>query len=321
MSTTPVKINTRKIEQAETLGGAVYHPHQVEPLVPTDQFAMRLKASTFSDFTVGLLQYATPVIIHSMHPRPDFYQVNFPLFGTVGMSDGQRQHALTNKLAIIQDWTTPTILSGWQQPTQVLGLRIPRTLVERTATLLHDERPDNPIRFQAKFDLNSPAGTEWKSLVTTLAGVNLENQSALSNPLVAAPLIDTVVRIMLTTQQASGPQRLATRNSATGPRTVEQATDFMRAHAHEPISVSDVAKAINVSTRSLQLGFERYAEASPMTVLRQIRLESAREMLLTTSRDISIREVAAAWGFSNPNRFAVQFAQYFGKRPSAISRQ
>lgn len=318
---TPVKINTREIERAETLGGAIYHPHRVEPKAEAGQFAMQLQASNFSNFTIGLLQYASPVEIRSMHPRPDFYQVNFPLTGRVRMSDGQLQHVLTNKLAIIQDWTTPTILTGWHEPAQILGLRIPRALVEHTATLMHDECPDDVVYFEPKLNLTSPPGLEWKSLVTTLAGVNVENQSALANPLVAAPLIDTIVRILISTQQTVGAEASAARSTATGPRTVQRAIEFMHASAHRPLSITEIAAATSTSTRSLQLGFERYAEAPPMTVLRQIRLQGARKMLLTTTRDTPIREVAAAWGFSNPGRFAVQFAKYFGTPPSQIPRQ
>lgn len=105
-------------------------------------------------------------------------------------------------------------------------------------------------------------------------------------------------------------------------RRVRIAIAFMEAHAHEPITVGDVAIAAATTTRSLQAAFRRAYDLTPMQYLRRLRLRLAREELLaSTNPRLSVRDVAAHWGFAHPGRFAQQYAAAFGEHPSATRRR
>ena len=98
---------------------------------------------------------------------------------------------------------------------------------------------------------------------------------------------------------------------------VRQAEEMMRAHSDEPLSVLDLANALGVSLRSLQLAFaEVHGGLSPRDVLNRIRLEKARARLLAADGDGQVTTVAMDSGFSHLGRFSQAYARAFGEKPS-----
>ncbi len=100
------------------------------------------------------------------------------------------------------------------------------------------------------------------------------------------------------------------------PKSIVRAEDFMRAHCDEPLTLADIARAAGCSERGLQQAFKSKRRMGPMSVLRDIRLESAHNDLLHTCD--SVTEIAYRWGFSNLGRFAQLFAKKYGEIPSQI---
>jgi transcriptional regulator GlxA family with amidase domain len=97
---------------------------------------------------------------------------------------------------------------------------------------------------------------------------------------------------------------------------VRQAEEMMHAHSDEPLSVLEIANALGVSLRSLQLAFNQVHDSqSPRDVLNRIRLEKARRRLLAAT-DEHVTTVALDCGFFHLSRFAQAYARAFGERPS-----
>ncbi len=97
-------------------------------------------------------------------------------------------------------------------------------------------------------------------------------------------------------------------------RHVTAAEDFMRAHAREPIGVADVAAALGISARALQLAFRRHAGTTPLSRLQRIRIEGLQaELLAGGIADWKL--VAAGWGFVSAHRLARQYLAAFGETP------
>jgi AraC-like DNA-binding protein len=98
---------------------------------------------------------------------------------------------------------------------------------------------------------------------------------------------------------------------------VRLAEEMMRAHSDEPLSVLDLANALGVSLRSLQLAFaEVHGGLTPRAVLYRIRLEKARARLLAAGEDSQVTTIAHNSGFSHLSRFAQAYARTYGERPS-----
>ena len=102
------------------------------------------------------------------------------------------------------------------------------------------------------------------------------------------------------------------------PTTVRRAVAFIDEHAHEDITIADVAAAVLVSTRSIQLAFQRHLGTTPRDYLRRVRLERAHQELkhATHGDATTVTAVAYRWGFSSSSRFAAHYQRAYGVLPS-----
>jgi transcriptional regulator GlxA family with amidase domain len=87
----------------------------------------------------------------------------------------------------------------------------------------------------------------------------------------------------------------------------------MERSTEEPISPSDLAKSVNMSTRQLERLFRRYLNRSPKRYYMELRLEKARNLLLQT--DMSVINVALACGFTSPSHFSKCYRAHFNRTP------
>jgi AraC-like DNA-binding protein len=78
-------------------------------------------------------------------------------------------------------------------------------------------------------------------------------------------------------------------------------------------SVSDVAAACGVSVRYMSSLFKQYGDVTPSHYLMRLRLNKAANLLLTT--DMTVKEIAASVGFSDPYHFSRNFKQFHGQSP------
>jgi transcriptional regulator GlxA family with amidase domain len=87
----------------------------------------------------------------------------------------------------------------------------------------------------------------------------------------------------------------------------------MERSTEEPVSPSELAKSVNMSTRQLERLFRRYLNRSPKRYYMELRLEKARNLLLQT--DMSVINVALACGFTSPSHFSKCYRAHFNRTP------
>ena len=141
-------------------------------------------------------------------------------------------------------------------------------------------------------------------------------------------LIDAVLGPEVTTETAcwfqhpfvrgsSVPQRLPVLGNAAGqdmlPPKVAQAIELFAEHIEDPIQISAVAEAVNMSTRSLERSFRRATGQSPLKYYRQMRMNEARQLVLYT-RD-PITTIAYMVGYSSPSTFQRHYREFYGISP------
>jgi len=106
-----------------------------------------------------------------------------------------------------------------------------------------------------------------------------------------------------------------------GEERVRQAEALMWARCDEPLTVNDVARAVGVGMRALQLAFRAHRGALPRVVLNRFRLERARARLLTPDPMTTVASVATISGFGHLGRFAAAYYARFGETPSHTLRR
>jgi AraC family transcriptional regulator len=89
--------------------------------------------------------------------------------------------------------------------------------------------------------------------------------------------------------------------------------EFMSANFGQQISLDQLADESGISKYHFTRLFQRKAGATPMRYLSQIRLEAARDLLVTTN--MRIGDVASVCGFTTPSHFSTAFSARYGTSP------
>ena len=96
---------------------------------------------------------------------------------------------------------------------------------------------------------------------------------------------------------------------------VAQALKFIRGNTGLSVNVEDVARALPVSRRALEMRFRKAVGHTIHDEIRRTRLENACRLLATT--DMPVAKVAIASGFSNAQRFNAVFVEHEHMAPLA----
>lgn len=125
---------------------------------------------------------------------------------------------------------------------------------------------------------------------------------------VADRLLCGTIRSSTDRQTRSDLCRFGTRHERLG-----KAILYMESNLEQPLSSSDVAEKVGMSTRQLERLFLRYVGSSPKSYVTSLRLERARQMLQQTR--LRVLEIAVACGFSSSSHFSRLYKRRFGISP------
>lgn len=115
-------------------------------------------------------------------------------------------------------------------------------------------------------------------------------------------------------REASDQQRMALRLrlGVSHPKLLD-VVSHMEENIEFPLSQSDLAKTVGLSTRQLERLFRKYLDRTPTRYYLELRLNRARTLLLQTS--MSVLNVALASGFGSASHFSKCYREYFGRTP------
>jgi len=103
---------------------------------------------------------------------------------------------------------------------------------------------------------------------------------------------------------------------------IRRAVEHVHANAHLPVTVSDLAAVADLSVRALQDSFQRIYDTTPMTYLRTVRLDRARQELEQLEPgSTTVAEVARRWGFTHLGRFSGAYVARYGEYPKVTLRR
>jgi AraC-like DNA-binding protein len=141
------------------------------------------------------------------------------------------------------------------------------------------------------------------------------------NDLAARSFTDLLLYTLLRAVPHNHAERLSQGCTPAAPAIIRRAEAYIRANVQEPIALHEVAQAAGCSVRSLQQGFQRFREMTPLTAIRHARLEAARESLRSGQTYLTVTELALQFGFTNPGRFTQQYKAAFGESPLAAMQR
>lgn len=301
-------------EAALAAAAGLLGPHRMRLPDGAERFSARVNAWRSRDVMLAYFAYGTAVQIAgtSMH---GLYAVNLPVAGHADVwHHGVRVQASPQVAAVFS--VTGPVAMRWSADHAVLCLTVRSDALERQLSRMTGRELGGPIVFKPAMPLHG--GASWPGVLQMLLGL-AERGSQLS-PLVMAEVESAVMTTLLLTQPHSRSGVLLSEPPAPG-RVVAAATEIMRDCAGARLTITDIARQVGVSERSLQLAFRRHLGVSPHARLRDLRLAQVRrELLATSAEDKSVSRIAADWGFAHLGRFAASYRQKFGENPSQTAR-
>jgi AraC-like DNA-binding protein len=180
-------------------------------------------------------------------------------------------------------------------------------------------RAQVPVRFTGYEPVSAQALEQWKSTCAYVRENLLGDLGAAATPLVVA----TATRLLVATALATFPNNALTDPTTqdqhdSSPATLHRAVTFIDEHAHQDITLADIAAAAHVTIRAVQLAFRRHLNTTPTRYLRRVRLDHAHHQLVSgdPERD-TVTAVAYRWGFTSSSRFASYYRTAYGVSPSS----
>ncbi|MFJ8822493.1 helix-turn-helix transcriptional regulator [Streptomyces sp. NPDC102467] len=190
-------------------------------------------------------------------------------------------------------------------------------LLNQVAAIDPTAKP-GPVRLTGHRPTSAPAAQYLRRAIIHVRDQVLNDPDVAAEPLVAATAAQHLAAAVL----AAFPHTALTEPTASDrndahPSSLRRALTFMEEHAHEPLTVAEIAAAAHITVRALQYAFRRRLSTTPLAHLRRIRLSLAHQDLLAAdpSRGATVTAIAAGWGFYHPGRFASLYRASYGYSP------
>ena len=124
--------------------------------------------------------------------------------------------------------------------------------------------------------------------------------------------------LLLLATLSRGRQQRESAQFAQKYRRLAAVIAHMHANCQQSLSVSDFARMCDLSEYHFIHLFQEYTGEAPYAYLTRLRLEKAKDLMVSTTLNIS--EIAAAVGYPNPLYFSRLFRRHMGVPPSQFRK-
>ncbi|WP_227460606.1 AraC family transcriptional regulator [Cupriavidus pauculus] len=181
--------------------------------------------------------------------------------------------------------------------------------------------PPGPLVFALQPLSDAQRAGRWRAMLTWL-----RTEAAMRTGRPALPAADAAIeQLCLTTllvdHFGEDGGLLPRGYLPTLPAYVRRAIRYLRANLDQPITLQELAAHCGVCERTLQLGFRKSKDTTPMEYLRVLRLQGARADLQRAMPGPGVvTTIALRHGFTHLSLFAREYRREYGEPPSATLR-
>lgn len=273
-----------------------------------------LRGVAARDFAVGYFASPLDVRISSAGGRSSYF-VNIGVSGAIAASCGGPNTILDTATAgVVNPGDTQELRPARPTPSRFLGLRIDAALVDQEFTALTGRPPVSTVRFDFALDLARPKGRALLLLIRALLEQLDSGDPLFQRPELQRSQLRCIVTALLLAQPHSHTGELRDGPQPDHPRSLRTALAFIEANLTEHIALGDIAKAADCAPRTISSAFRDRLGLSPMSYVRNLRLDRIRQDILTTTDNVGT--IAYRWGVSHLGRFAGDYHSRFHELPS-----
>lgn len=301
---------------------SLFCPHGLQALGSRGRVKMNLR-STGPGFGVHLLDYGAPVRI-SPQALETFFMVQVPLAGRAQLRVGKSVIDSTPEIASVPPIDRDFSMT-WESGTPQLIITAPREKLTKSAAAFYGADFQAPLKFASRMNVSTPAGQSFMRSVYEFHDL-LNDGSTPSNAYTRKLQEETVQARWLMAIQSNFSSSLEQWESPVAAKVssdlVSNFSALLDAHSGEDLGIGDLAEALGVSIRTLQVAVARHAETTPSQMLRETRLRRAHQQLLDADpQTTSVTVIAERCGFAHHGRFAQAYKRHYGFLPSQTLRE
>jgi len=308
-------------ESSELIAKALAPNRLVLGEIGAKQFAAVLHGVRIRDISLLYLDLHVPATLTIAACGP-YYAIHMPMNGrAVGSIRGRAFEATPIQALVTNPGDSLEIRLDHDSPQLIL--RFEQDALERFVTRFSGRMLERRLLFDPELDLTTEPAMRWHAAIQLLNTEVFYSGSLVRNGLGVGPLEDFLMSTLLVVQPSTHHELLTRPAMNPGRRTVRHALDYIERHLSEQITMTEIAEHVGASIRSVQQGFRDELGVTPMTFLRDRRLERAREDLADAepSDGVTVTAVAERWGFTHLSSFAVLYRKRWGESPSQTLRR
>ena len=295
-------------------------PHSVIPTARRPPVAFRHCSASIGQISIHALHYGTAVQIEA-HPD-DSYLFLVLLRGAGTLSQGEFTGPLNPQVIRAMNPTGPATMRFVAGEVN-LTLRIPAALLPGWLEETTGQRSPVPVHFEQPSDPGAGNAPGLRRFLRFLCG-EFEQRAAgiVSSPTVCRQLERTLISLVMMELPHNYSAALDAERTGPAPAYIHSVEQYIRTNADQPVTLHDLAGIAGVSERTLQAGFRRFRQTTPMEYLRDYRLDLAHQGLAASAvGGRSVTDIALACGFNHLGKFAKCYRARFGETPSETRRR
>lgn len=313
-------LRTNDLDEARQVVADVYLDHRLDS-AQTDRLDVTLNAIEERLFTAGFLAYGAEATLE-MPPTEVNYHINLTTAGATDAirTDGTKASTRARRSGLILH-PDQTNTVRWESGAEQFILKVPRTSLESHLSDLLGRQVKSVIDFDFALDLSTPAGASLMASVEFFIS-ELDRPGGIADmPLARDQLESFIMSQLLVAGGHPYRDELMAPSEQVKLGRLRPVVDFIEMNADEPLTPNELARAGNMSVRTLHASFQRCFGMSPMAYVRKVRLEHVRaELIANRDPHLQVTEVASRWGFFHLGRFAKQYRDRYGESPSDTLR-
>lgn len=320
------RFHASELPHVQALCTRLFGPTRVRPLDAAAPLHVEVEQCHIGQLSLVELRYSTAMEIEPQ-PGKDEYVIQTTLAGHCeALTEGQSQHfPRGSTLVASPTLRTRLVLDGACERFCVV---LRRRAIEHAFHEHFGFEPPAPIAFATRLASgNGPherngLAERWHALVGYLRAEMRTRRASAANPTIDASIEHMMVSTLLFDQFSGDGATLPRRFQPTLPAYVRRAIQYLRRNLDRPITMRELADHCGVSERSLQVGFRRSKNATPMEYLRLLRLQGARDSLLRAPQQPgAVTAIALRHGFAHLSMFSREYRREFGELPSDTLRR
>ncbi|WP_051839705.1 AraC family transcriptional regulator [Streptomyces sp. NRRL F-5126] len=322
------RYRTRDPAQASALAAGVLSANQLVVPGHDRRFEATCRAVRVHSASLLYLTYGTDVVVDRVvadrikASRRDHLAILFPVHGGLRLrTQGREFDVLAGETAGVTS-SRDTMHARLGAQVSVLTLRVDLHAVAAALGNLLLEPPPTDLTLRS----GPVAGPAHSSLAGTAellaASYDRKDPGSPLPPVVARRIEEQILCTVLLSVNHNYRARLLGEEPRPGRRTVREAIDLVRAEDQADWTIPELARAVGVTVRALEMGFRKELGRTPREFVREQRLLRAHDELLRANPGdgTTVTEVASRWGFWHAGRFAAGYSGRFGVRPATTLR-